>query len=155
MTLPVTALFQLRTSSSDSVVLLAVEYPQDSQEQIDDIQVERDSGGNLLFNVVVSHHELCIDQYIATEDQGSNGSVNKLHLAIGWEKGGHETKEYDCPETTEEVRHPRCEVILGLACEQRQCNKDAGRQDQRLEDYLCIVEGHDDGDAICFEDREA
>lgn len=40
------------------VVLLAVQNAQDGQEQVDDIEVQADSRGDLLLDMVVSHDKL-------------------------------------------------------------------------------------------------
>lgn len=52
------------------VVLLAVEYPEDGKEQVDDVQVKRDSRSNLFLNVIVAHDKLGIHQDISTEYEG-------------------------------------------------------------------------------------
>ena len=44
--------------SSCLVALLAVQDPQDSEEQIDDVQIQADSGRDLLLDVIVSDNEL-------------------------------------------------------------------------------------------------
>ena len=52
------------------VVLLAVENPEDGKEQVDYVQVKRDSCSDLLLNMIVAHDELGVDQDIAAEDEG-------------------------------------------------------------------------------------
>lgn len=65
----------LFSSSSCLVVLLAVEDPQDGEEQIDDIQVKADCRRDLLFDVVVPHDQLRIHEYIAAEDERADNAV--------------------------------------------------------------------------------
>lgn len=50
------------------VVLLAVEDSKNGEEQVDDVQVQADSSGNLLLNMVVSHDELGVDQNVSREE---------------------------------------------------------------------------------------
>ena len=58
------------------VVVLAVEDAQNRQEQIQDIQIQRNSSRNLLLNVVVTHNQLSIHQDVTREDQGTQHTVN-------------------------------------------------------------------------------
>lgn len=47
------------------VLILRVEDPQDSEEQINDVEVEGDGRRNLLLNMVVAHNHLCVYQNVA------------------------------------------------------------------------------------------
>ena len=85
------------TPKSGLVVLLAVEYPENGKEQIDDVQVERDSRSNLLFDMIVTHNELGVHQNVTTEDEGCHRSVNKLGRAIVWKEGCNESKKDEYP----------------------------------------------------------
>ena len=42
------------------IVLLAVEYSKNGEEQVDDIEVKRNSRSNLLLDMIVAHDELCV-----------------------------------------------------------------------------------------------
>lgn len=78
-----------------SVALLAVEYPQDGKEKVDDVKVEADCGGNLLFDVIMANDQsaiqvsteyqvvpelnlLCVDENVAREYQGTDDTIAQL-----------------------------------------------------------------------------
>ena len=52
---------------ADLVVLLAIEDAKDSQEQVNDVKVERDRRCNLLLDVVMAHDQLSVHQNVSTE----------------------------------------------------------------------------------------
>lgn len=114
------------------VVLLRVEYPQNSKEQVDDVQVQRDGRCNLLLDVVVAHDQLRVHQDVAGEDQRRNNSIAELHGRRFGEEGRHEPKQDQHPQCTEEVWHPAREVVLGLARKQAQRHEDAQCEYDRL-----------------------
>lgn len=101
------------------VVLLAVQYPKNGQEQVDDIQIQADRCSNLLLDMVMPHDQLRIHQDIPTEDESTDDAVSQLDGAVVREERRHETEENDDPERSKEIRHPVGEVILGLAREKR------------------------------------
>lgn len=103
---------------------------------------------------MMAHDELSINQDVCAEDEGSRASVDELAGGAVGEEGGHEAKDDEAPERAEEVRHPRGEVILGLAGKGRQEDEDAGRQDDGVEDDGGLVEGDDDGDGVGFGEGE-
>lgn len=88
------------------VVRLAVENTQNSEEQVDDVQVQADGGGNLLLNVVVAHNHLRIDEDVAAEDEGCESAVDELAGGAVGEEHGHEAEDDEAPEGSEEVGHP-------------------------------------------------
>ena len=107
--------------------MLAVEYPEDGKEQVDDVQIKRDSRSNFLLNMIVAHNKLGVDQDISTEDERCHGSVDKLSSAIVGKEGCHKSKKDEYPETSEQVGHPIREVVFCLASEQSQSDEDASR----------------------------
>jgi hypothetical protein len=62
-------------SSTTSVVLLAVQDPENSQEQVDDIQVKADRSSNLLLHMVMTHHQLRIHKDISAKDEGTYDTI--------------------------------------------------------------------------------
>ena len=137
------------------VVLLAVEDPEDGEEQVDDVQVKRDSRSNFLFNVIMAHNELGIHQDISTEDERCHGSVDKLGSAVVGKEGCHKSKQDEYPQASEQVGHPIREVVFCLASEQSQSNEDASREYECQKDNLRVVEGHNDGYGVGFQKRKA
>ena len=79
------------------VVLLAVEYPEDGKEQVDNVQVKRDSRSNLLLNMVVAHDKLSVHQNISAEDERCHGSVDELGSAIVGKESCHKSKKDEYP----------------------------------------------------------
>ena len=128
------------TSPASLVVRGAVENSQDREEQIDHIQIETDRGGNFFLNVVVAHDQLGVDQDIGAEQESADTAVDEFHGAIVGKEGGHEAKDDQDPEQAKHIRHPAGEVIFRLARKQRQSDKDAQRQDQRLQHDPRLVE---------------
>lgn len=57
------------------VVLLAVQDPEDGQEQVDDIEIQADGGRDFLLHMVVSHDQLGVHQDIPAEDQRTDDSI--------------------------------------------------------------------------------
>lgn len=135
---------------STLVVLLAVQNSENGQEQVDNIKVERDGCCNLLLDMVVSHDELCVDQDVATEDECTNNAVSQLNGAGVREEGCHEAEDDDNPEGTGKIGDPAGKVVLGLAGEEGECDKDTKREDQSLKHNLALEEGCDDTDRVCF-----
>lgn len=87
-------------ASNDSVVLLAVQDPQNGQEQVQNVQIERNRRRDLLLNVVMPDDQLGIHQDIPTEDQSSHNAIAELNAAAPGEEGGHESKEDQNPKRT-------------------------------------------------------
>lgn len=137
------------------VVLLAVQDPQNSEKQVDDIEIKRDRRRNLLLHMIMTHHQLRVNQNIATKDQSRNPPIRQLRRAIVREESSHEPEQDQCPQTPEQIWHPRRKVVLGLTRKNRQRDKDAQRQDQRLQHDLRVVERRDHRDRIRLERREA
>lgn len=137
------------------VIALAVEDAQDGEEEVDDVEVEADGGGDLLLDVVVAQHELGVDEDVAREDEGGEPAVDQLGRAAVGEERGHEAEQDQAPQAAEQVRHPRREVVLRLAGEQREEHEDPARQDHGVQDDAGLVERHDDRDGVGLEQREA
>ena len=143
------------TRQGSSIVVLAVEDPQDSEEQIDDIEVQADGRGDLLLNVIVPHDELGVHEDVAREDQGSHDTVDQLDGLSVWKESCHEAEDDQDPETAKEVGHPRRKVVFALAGERREEGKDGEGDDQGLYDDAALVKGRDNADAVCFQTSEA
>lgn len=79
------------------VVLLAIEYSEDGKEQVDDVQVKRDSRSNLLLNMIMPHDKLGVDQDISAEDERCHRSVDELRSAVVGKESCHEAKKYEYP----------------------------------------------------------
>jgi hypothetical protein len=136
------------------VVVLAVENSQNRQEQVQDIQVKADRSSNLLLDVVVADNKLRVHENVSREDQRSDDAVSKLHAARLREESGHETKQNQHPERTEQVRHPASEVVLGLARKECKGNEDTECEDQRLQDDAGLEHAGDHRDAVSLESSE-
>lgn len=133
---------------------MAVEDPQDSEEQVDDVEVQADSSGNLLLNMVVTHDHLGINQDIRTEQQSRNTTIDELTSGAVREEHGHEAEENQTPKGAEKVGHPGSEIVLGLAGESRKEDKNAGCEEDGVEHDGGLVEGDDDGDGVGFGEGE-
>jgi len=147
---PQSILFRLprRVCWVQSVVGLAVEDAQNGEEQVDDVEVQANGGGNLLFHVVLAHDELRVDEDVSAEDEGSQAAVDELAGRAVGEEHGHESEQDEAPQRAEEVGHPRGEVVLGLAGEQGEEDEEAGGQYHGVEHDGRLVEGDDDGNRI-------
>lgn len=137
------------------VVLLAVQDAQDGEEQVDNVQIEADGGGDLLLDVVLTHDQLGVDEDVAAEDEGGKAAVDELAGAAVGEEGGHKAEQDESPQAAEQVGHPAGEVILGLAGEGGQEDEDAAREEHGVEHDGGLVEGHDDRNGIRLEEGEA
>jgi hypothetical protein len=142
-------------SRNHLVIALAVQDPQNGQEEVNNIKIETDSRSNLLLHMIMSHNKLRVHKNIPAKNQRSNPTPHKLHGTIRREERSHEPKNYQTPEPPEEVRHPARKVILCLAGEGRERDEDAERDDEGLDNDARIVEGGDDADGVGFEEREA
>ena len=112
------------------IVLLAVQDPQDRQEEVDDIQVKRDGGSDLLLNVIMTHHKLSVDEYIAAEDERCASTIDQFACLAIWEERPNESEQDQDPESTEQIWHPAREVVLGLTGEYRQGEENTRGQDE-------------------------
>lgn len=109
---------------------------------------------NLLLHVIMTHNQLRIDKNIRREKERSDSRVCQLNCAVMWEERCHKAKQYHRPQRTEQVWHPRGEIILGLAGEKSQANEEPRGYQNSLEDKSGLVEGHDHGDGVCLETCE-
>lgn len=105
--------------------------------------------------MVRAHDELGVDKDVAAEDEGGQGAVDELGGGAVGQEHGDEAEEYEAPEGAKEVRHPRGEVVLGLEGERGQEDKHASSQEDSVEHDRRVVKGHDHGDGVCLEQREA
>lgn len=134
---------------------MAVQDSEDSKEQVDDVKVEADSGGDLLLDMVMAHDELSIDEDISAEDESSEAAVDELGGRVMGEEHGDEAEHDEAPDGTEQVRHPRREVILGLAGEQGEEDEYPGGDNGGVEDDGAVVERDDYGYGVGLEEGEA
>lgn len=135
-------------NSLDSVVLLAVEDAQNGEEEVEDVEVEADGGGDLLLDVVLAHDELGVDEDVGAEEEGGDAAIDELGGGAVGEEHGHEAEEDEGPEGAEEIGRPRGEVVLCLAREGREEDEDSRGEDDGVEDDGSLVEGDDDGDGV-------
>ena len=136
------------------IVVLAVQDSEDGEEEVENVKVKADACGNLLFDVIMSHDQLSVDEDIATEDQGRNHAIYQLDSLAAGEESRHETKDDQNPQGAKQIGHPVCEIIFGLAGKQGQTDEDAEGENQGLNDDSTLVEGGHDRNAICLETRE-
>jgi hypothetical protein len=141
--------------NSHLVILLAVEDAQDGQEQVDNVQVQADGGGNLLLDVVLAQDHLGINQDVAAKDEGGDAAVDELSGGAVGEEHGHKAKEDQGPEAAKQVGHPRGEVVLGLAGEEGEEDENAGGQDNCIKNDADFVKRHNNRDAVGLEEGEA
>lgn len=137
------------------VILLAVQDPQNRKEQVDDIEVQADCRSNLLLHMMVPDDHLGVDENVAAEDERRKTAVDEFACAAVGEEGSHESEQNESPEAAEKVGHPASEVVLGLARESGQEDKDTRGEENGIENDGGLVEGNDDGDGVGFEQSEA
>lgn len=104
---------------------------------------------------MVPDDQLRVDENIPAEDQRCQSAVNKLARAAVGEEGSHESEQNEAPQAAEQIGHPAREVVLGLASEGREEDKDARGEEDSVEDDRGLVEGDDHGNGVGFEDGEA
>lgn len=138
-----------------SVVLLAVQNAQNRKKQVENVQVKADCSRNLFFDVVLPHDELRVHQDVRAENQCGEATVDQLSGGAIGKEHGHEAEQEQGPKGAEEIGHPGSEVVLGLAGEGREEDEDAGGENDGVENDGGLVEGYDDGDAVCLEQGEA
>ena len=105
--------------------------------------------------MIVAHNELGVHQNISAEDEGRHRSIDKLGSAIVGEESCHEPEKDEYPQAAEQVRHPIREVILCLASKESQSDKDASCQHESQKDNFRVVEGHNNGYRVGFQECEA
>lgn len=127
---------------------LGVEDAQDGEEEVDDVEVEADGGGNLLLDVVLAQDHLGVDEDVGAKDEGRGAAVEQLAGGAVGEEHGHEAEEEQAPEGAKQVRHPGGKVVFRLAGEEGQGEEDAAGEDDGVEDNGGAVKGDDDGDGV-------
>lgn len=137
------------------VILLAVQDPQDRKEQVDNIEVQTDCRSNFLLHMVVPDDQLGVDKNVAAEDERRQSAVDEFARAAVGEESSHESEQNESPKSAEKVGHPASEVVLGLARESGEEDKDTRGEENGVEDDGGLVKGDDDGDSVGFEDSEA
>lgn len=105
--------------------------------------------------MVLAEDELGVDEDITGEDEGREAAVDQLARTGARQEHHHEAEEHEPPERAEQVRHPRREVVLGLAREEGQENEDAAGEDGCVQHDLCLVERDDDADGVGFEESKS
>jgi hypothetical protein len=137
--------------SSDLVVVLAVQDPEDGQEQVDNVQVEGDGCRNLFLNVIMSHDKLRVYEDIAAEDKCGDNTITQLDRRIRRKECSHESKNDKYPKSPKQIWHPACEIVLCLACKESKGNKYCHRENECFKDNPRIVERRYDRDGVGFE----
>lgn len=137
------------------LVILVVENPEDRQEEVQDIQIQGNSGRNLLFDMIMANNQLRVDEDISGEDQGTHTTIDQLDGGATREKRSHEAKQHEKPQRPEEIRHPVREVILGLARKERQRDEETQCEHEGLHDDARVVERSHHADGVCFHDSES
>ena len=137
-----------------SLVVLVIQDPQNSQEQIQNIQIQRNGCGNLLLDMTMPDDQLRIHKDVRRENKRPDSTIHQLNGAILREERSHETKQDKEPQTAEQVRHPVGEVVFRLAREERQRDEHAQRQDERLHDNARVIERGHHADGVGFHHRE-
>lgn len=132
------------------VVRAGIEDSQDSQEQVDNVQIQANGGGDLFLDVMLAHDHLGVDEDVGAEEKSSDTSIDKFAGRAVGEKHVHEAEHDESPQGTEQIRHPRSKVILGLAGEESQEDKDGSGQDDSVENNGSIIEGNNNGDGVGF-----
>ena len=133
------------------IILLAVEDPQNSQEEVDDIEIQADRRRDLLLNVIVAHDHLSVHENVTGKYQRGDASIHQFHRLSAGEECGHEPEDDEKPQRAEQIRLPRREVVLALAGEQGEEGEHGQRDDERLHNDAGVVEARDDRNAVRFE----
>jgi len=129
-------------AKSSLVVTLRVENAQYGEEQVDDIQVERDSSRNLLFDVVVAHNHLSVHQDVTAEDQGRDDAISEFDLAVVGKERRHKSKQDQHPQPAKQIWYPGREVVFALAGKQAERDENTKGEYDRFENDFRICEGH-------------
>ena len=137
------------------IILLAVEDPQNSQEEVDDIEIQADRSRDLLLNVIVAHDHLSVHENVTGKDQRGDAPIHQFHRLSAGEERSHEPEDDEKPQRAEQVRLPRREVVLALASKQREEREHGQGDDERLHDDAGVVEARDDRNAVPFEAGES
>lgn len=137
-----------------SVIGLPVKDTQNSEKEVDDVEIEADGGSDFFFDVMLAQDKLGVDEYVGAEDEGGETAIDELSRGVIRKEHGDETKEDKAPEGAEKVGHPRGEVILGLAGECGEEDEYAGCKYHGVEDNGRLVEGDDDGYRVSLGDGE-
>ena len=104
--------------------------------------------------MVVSHDQLRVNKDITGEDQRRQAAIDELNSRAMREERSDEAEQDQEPERTEQVRHPVGEIVLRLACEERERDEHAKRQDKGLHYDARVIEGRHDADGVGLENRE-
>lgn len=141
------------------------------QEEVDDVEVERDGGRNLLLSMHAAHDKLRVDQLqqslewenlqaeatthnVRREQKGADAGVNQLHHPTVREEHRHKPKDNHHPQHRIQSGVPAGEIILRLARPQCQREKQRSRNHHRLQHNLRIIETRNHGHRIRLERRE-
>lgn len=103
---------------------------------------------------MVPDDQLGVNENIAAKNERCQAAVNKLACAAVGEEGSHKSEQNESPESAKKVGHPTSEVVLGLACESSEKDKDTRGEENGVEDDGGLVKGDDDGDSVGLEESE-
>ena len=90
--------------------------------------------------MVMSHDQLGVNKNVSAKYQRCNGTVDELNGAVFGEERCHEAEDDQDPQGPKQIRHPVCEVVFGLACENGKSHEDGAGNDQSLEYNLGLIE---------------
>lgn len=88
------------------VVRLAVEDAQNGKEEVNDVEVQADSSGDLFFDVVMAKDKLGVDQNVPTENESGKATIDEFAGGAVREEHSHKAEDDKTPKSTEEIRHP-------------------------------------------------
>lgn len=125
------------------IIVLAIQDPQNRQEQVQNVQIQTDRSSNLLLNLVMSDDQLGVHQNVPAEDQRRNDSISELDTFRLREESRHEPEKDQNPQCAEEVWHPGREIVFRLTREDGQEDEDSERKYERLQHDSGFVEGCD------------
>ena len=95
--------------------------------------------------MIVSHNELSVHKDVSGENQSTKAAIDELGCAGVREKRSDEAEQDQRPQSSKQVRHPRGEIILGLACEECEAHKDTRCEENRLQNNPTVEERYDNG----------
>jgi len=77
----------------DLVTVQAIENPKDSQEQVQDIQVQGNRCSDLILDMELPHDELGVNQNVRREQNRHRRTIKQLDHTVPWEKHADKAKD--------------------------------------------------------------
>jgi len=138
--------------------LRASSHSQNCQKDLDDVDVDLDCGKDVFLGrnrvLLASHDALGVKDEIARENQPDQSTINCMQdgpVRLPKDDGDDPEDEH-ADEHAVEVDAPSGEVVLGLECEDGECNADGGGDSHGHPEPVGVVE---DGDAAHHEGERA